>query len=257
MMVERVREFLEEGMALDDAVAEVRAKGVFTTHTPVPAGHDRFSTEQIDHTLNHYWEETGIDRDTFLSFGRPPGSDQDIFHMTACAMRLSRYVNGVAEKHGQVTRENWRSLWTGREPKDVPISHITNGVHLSTPGWPGGSWTCWMIIWDGAGPRESPTGFLGRRPGVGRSSPIRNPPAVEGKSLQFHQGDGTKALAGRMEGGHASRGCRDPPEPLFTDHWVRPAVCYLQEGRPDLPRRGPTPEASGQSVETGSVHLRR
>jgi starch phosphorylase len=139
MMIERVREYLEEGRALDDAVAEVRANGVFTTHTPVPAGHDTFSTNQIDHTLGHYWEETGIDRDTFLAFGRPPGSDQDSFHMTACAMRLSRYVNGVAEKHGQVTRENWRSLWSGRPPNDVPISHITNGVHLS-------SWMAWRLM---------------------------------------------------------------------------------------------------------------
>jgi len=139
MMVERVREYLEDGMPLDEAVAKVRSNGVFTTHTPVPAGHDTFSTEQIDHTLRHYWETMGIDRDTFLSFGTPPGHTPGAFHMTACAMRLSRYVNGVAEKHGQVTRENWSELWPGREAEQVPIFHITNGVHLT-------SWMAWRIM---------------------------------------------------------------------------------------------------------------
>ncbi len=139
MMVERVREYLEKGVSLKEAVAEVRANGVFTTHTPVPAGHDTFNTDQIDHALSHYWESPGIDRDTFLSFGTPPDGTPNTFHMTACAMRLSRYVNGVAEKHGQVTRENWVQLWPGREPKEVPIFHITNGVHLS-------SWMAWQVM---------------------------------------------------------------------------------------------------------------
>ncbi len=139
MMVERVREYLEEGVSLEEAVARVRSNGVFTTHTPVPAGHDTFSTEQINQALGHYWETTGIDRDTFLSFGTPPGPVPDTFHMTACAMRLSRYINGVAEKHGQVTRKNWVELWPGREPEQVPIFHITNGVHLT-------SWMAWRTM---------------------------------------------------------------------------------------------------------------
>jgi starch phosphorylase len=139
MMVERVREFVEQGLSVEDAVARVRANGVFTTHTPVPAGHDTFSEEQVDHALGQYWEAEGIDRETFLSFGRHPTLDHGTFHMTACAMRLSRYVNGVAEKHGRVTRENWTGLWPGRPTKDVPIIHITNGVHLS-------SWMAWRMM---------------------------------------------------------------------------------------------------------------
>ncbi len=139
MMVERVREYLEQGLALEEAVARVRATGVFTTHTPVPAGHDTFSSEQVEHTLGHYWEISGIDRETFLAFGRHPEIDHDTFHMTACGMHLSRYVNGVSEKHGVVTRENWSKLWPGRKAKDVPIFHITNGVHLS-------SWMAWRVM---------------------------------------------------------------------------------------------------------------
>jgi starch phosphorylase len=139
MMVERVREYLENGVALEEAVTKVRANGVFTTHTPVPAGHDTFGIEQIEHALGHYWEDSGIDRETFLSFGTPPEGTPNSFHMTACAMRLSRYVNGVAEKHGQVTRENWVELWPGRKQKEVPIFHVTNGVHLT-------SWMAWRMM---------------------------------------------------------------------------------------------------------------
>jgi glycogen phosphorylase len=139
MMVERVREFLEQGLPLDEAVARVRANGVFTTHTPVPAGHDTFSIEQVEHTLGHYWKTPGIDRETFLSFGEHPEIDHNTFHMTACGMHLSRYVNAVSEKHGRVTRQNWAKLWPGRKAKDVPIFHITNGVHLS-------SWMAWRMM---------------------------------------------------------------------------------------------------------------
>ena len=139
MMIERVREYLEEGLVLGDAVERVRAAGVFTTHTPVPAGHDTFHISQVDSALSQYWEGKEMDRETFLSFGRPPEIGEDTFHMTACAMRLSRYVNGVSEKHGRVTRENWTSLWPKKKTPDVPIFHITNGVHLS-------SWMAWRLM---------------------------------------------------------------------------------------------------------------
>jgi len=139
MMVERVREMVREGMELDEAVARVRSSSVFTTHTPVPAGHDTFDAEQVDHTLGHYWKEEGISRETFLGFGAHPEQQPESFHMTACAMRLARYVNGVAEKHGRVTRANWKDLWPGRKDEEVPIGHVTNGVHLT-------SWMGWRMM---------------------------------------------------------------------------------------------------------------
>jgi starch phosphorylase len=139
MMVERVRELVEKGTPLPEAVTRVRASGVFTTHTPVPAGHDVFGVEQVDHTLGHYWSEAHIDRETFLSFGAQPGEKNGSFHMTACAMRLSRYVNGVAQKHGAVTRANWNALWPDRDADRVPIRHVTNGVHLT-------SWMAWRMM---------------------------------------------------------------------------------------------------------------
>ncbi len=139
MMVERVREFLAQGLSYSEAVARVRASGIFTTHTPVPAGHDYFGEEQLDHTLGHYWSEEGLDREAFLFLGSNPGEKNGTFHMTACGMRLSRHVNGVAEKHGEVTRRNWRKLWPGRPVDQVPIGHITNGVHLT-------SWMAWRMM---------------------------------------------------------------------------------------------------------------
>ncbi len=139
MMVERLRELAAEGVPLKEAVAQVRSSGIFTTHTPVPAGHDAFSAGQVDSTLAHYWAESGIDRDTFLSFGAHPDEAPGTFHMTACGMRLSRYVNGVAQKHGHVTRHNWMALWPGRPVSEVPIEHVTNGVHLS-------SWMGWRMM---------------------------------------------------------------------------------------------------------------
>jgi starch phosphorylase len=139
MMVERVRELMEDGAELGEAIGLVRARTIFTTHTPVPAGHDAFSVQQVEHTVGDFWENKHLDRDTFLSMGHHPSEDHEAFHMTACAMRLSSHVNGVAEKHGRVTRQNWRALWPGRSDDDVPIGHITNGVHLT-------SWMAWRIM---------------------------------------------------------------------------------------------------------------
>ncbi len=132
MTVERLRELTTTGIPFDQAVREIRARGVFTTHTPVPAGHDAFQREQVEKCTGPVWEELGIDKDTFLNLGDHPTENDDRFHMTVAALRLSRRVNGVARKHGEVSRQIWRSLWPGRPVEKVPIGHVTNGVHLAT-----------------------------------------------------------------------------------------------------------------------------
>ena len=132
MLVERLRELTEDGVDFDDAVRQVRAKSVFTTHTPVPAGHDMFAGAQIEDCVGPIWEAMHIDRDSFLGLGHHPEIDHGRFHMTAAAIRLSSRVNGVAERHGRVTREMWACLWPGRSADEVPIGHVTNGVHLAT-----------------------------------------------------------------------------------------------------------------------------
>jgi starch phosphorylase len=132
MMIERVRELVRSGVSFDDAVARMRAAGIFTTHTPVPAGHDHFPAEQFVQCAGPIWEEMGVDRDRVLALGANPVEGPADFHMTALAIRLSGRVNGVAKKHGEVSRRIWQPLWHELGPEDVPIGHVTNGVHLAT-----------------------------------------------------------------------------------------------------------------------------
>lgn len=132
MLVERVAELIREGWNHDDAVAEVRSRSVFTTHTPVPAGHDVFSGRQIEDVVDGRWQDFGMDEEAFRALGRHPDLEPDRFHMTALAIRLCRWVNGVSRIHGELTRTSWTALWPDREPSTLPIGHITNGVHLPT-----------------------------------------------------------------------------------------------------------------------------
>jgi starch phosphorylase len=132
MMVERVRREIEGGASLDDAIARVRARSVFTTHTPVPAGHDNFTRGQVEAVLGPVWEALGISAEAFMRIGFAPETGPDRFHMTASAIRLASGVNGVSERHGLVTREIWQPLWPDRAVDDVPIGSVTNGVHAWT-----------------------------------------------------------------------------------------------------------------------------
>lgn len=132
MMVERLREHLVEGMPWGEAVAAVRARSVFTTHTPVPAGHDMFGPELMKAVVGDYPASMGVDYSTFASLGRHPELDHGRFHMTAAAIRLSSHVNGVSRRHRRVTQELWASLWPGRDESRIPIGSVTNGVHLGS-----------------------------------------------------------------------------------------------------------------------------
>jgi len=132
MLVERVREQLADGRTLEDAVQHVQQVSVFTSHTPVPAGHDVFTRDQIDRCIGTYPEDSGLPRDAFYQFGLHPTHDHGTFHMTVAGIRLSGRVNGVSELHGAETRKLWNPLWPSRKPSDVPIAHNTNGVHLAT-----------------------------------------------------------------------------------------------------------------------------
>lgn len=132
MMIERLRELTAAGVPFADAVKEIRATSVFTTHTPVAAGHDAFDIDHLVDCTGPIWEQMGIDKDTFLNLGRHDQATEPRFQMTVLAIRLSGRVNGVSARHGQVSRENWRSLWPTRSQDEVPIGAVTNGVHLAT-----------------------------------------------------------------------------------------------------------------------------
>lgn len=131
-LLERIREYVGSGMNFEEASRQVRSTTVFTTHTPVPAGHDVFPFSLIEKYFNPYWPSLGIDHDTFLQLGVHPNDPNSGFNMTAFALKLSEYRNGVSKRHGEVARQMWQSLWPDVEEKNVPIDHVTNGVHLPT-----------------------------------------------------------------------------------------------------------------------------
>ena len=132
MLVERVRELVTRGLPFVDAVRRVRATSVFTTHTPVPAGHDTFSIEQVEQCVGPVWQEMGIAREAFTSLGHHPVLDHDRFHMPVAAIRLSARVNAVSRRHGEESRRIWAPLWPDRDVTRVPIGHVTNGAHVAT-----------------------------------------------------------------------------------------------------------------------------
>lgn len=133
LVLERVREYVARGWTFDEAADAVRATTVFTTHTPVPAGHDAFSLPMVEKHFLGYWEQLGLTREAFLELGRVNGPSGPEFNMTALALRLSGYRNGVSRLHGEVSRRMWHFLWPDRTVEEVPIVHVTNGVHM--PSW--------------------------------------------------------------------------------------------------------------------------
>jgi glycogen phosphorylase len=130
--LERIREYRAQGLSFDDAIEVCRAGTVFTTHTPVPAGIDRFGRDLIE---RHFAGDPYLPVERVLSLGAEtyPGGDPEVFNMAVMGMRLAQRVNGVSLLHGQVSREMFAGLWPGFDTSEVPIGSVTNGVH--TPTW--------------------------------------------------------------------------------------------------------------------------
>ena len=123
----------EEGLDFYSAQARVARQTVFTTHTPVPAGHDRFNPGMLDQTMNPLRQRLGLDHYHFHALGRVnPNNADETFCMTVLALKMSEYRNGVSNLHGHVSREMWNGLWPHFEQRQVPIGHVTNGVHTSS-----------------------------------------------------------------------------------------------------------------------------
>ncbi|MBD2090431.1 alpha-glucan family phosphorylase [Microcoleus sp. FACHB-1515] len=121
------------GKSFYDVEAGVRDRSIFTTHTPVPAGHDVFSADLMDSFFASYWPQLKLDREQFLALGaRRLGDPWEPFGMTPLALRMTRAANGVSELHGQVSRKMWTVLYPRSTEDQVPIGHITNGVHART-----------------------------------------------------------------------------------------------------------------------------
>jgi starch phosphorylase len=128
---ERIRELMHERqMSFREALEVVAGSSVFTTHTPVPAGIDVFSADQIERYFGSFRRLSGLTLESFLDLGRmQPGRNEEFFNMAVLAIRTSRTVNGVSRLHARISRKMWRALWPDVPTDEIPIAHVTNGVH--------------------------------------------------------------------------------------------------------------------------------
>jgi len=136
MIVERVRSLVAEGMSMDAALEAVASNTVFTTHTPVPAGHDQFNDSTVLPYLKSAFGDLSNAPDKLAALARPPAGGD--FNMTALAIRGARYVNGVSRIHGGVSQRLLKDYWPQVTPEENPVGYITNGVHVTTflaPEW--------------------------------------------------------------------------------------------------------------------------
>ena len=136
--LELARQERAAGAELDGSLERVAQRVLFTTHTPVPAGNDTYPLEALARVAGRYAEEAGVDGDRLARLGRAPGADAAApFGLTEFAIHSSAQRNGVSRRHGEVAREMWRGLWPELTAAEVPIGHVTNGVHQAS--WVGAS----------------------------------------------------------------------------------------------------------------------
>lgn len=131
LTLERARELVAEGSTFEEAIAKTRGQNIFTTHTPVAAGNDEFPLWLIEKYLGALWPELKLTRDQFFDIARHQMPQGETFSMGVLALRNSHGRNAVSELHGHVSRKMWNFLWKDKEEDDVPITYVTNGVHVS------------------------------------------------------------------------------------------------------------------------------
>jgi starch phosphorylase len=132
VVLQRIRDLIERGESFDHALEEIRQTTIFTTHTPVPAGHDAFPFHLVEKHLAGCWGTLGAYRDRFLALGSYDDGGGAQFNMTALALRSAGAVNAVSKVHGEVTREMWAGMWPGVPHAERPVTSVTNGVHVPT-----------------------------------------------------------------------------------------------------------------------------
>jgi glycogen phosphorylase len=132
VVLQRIRDLIEQGSSFDEALEHIRATTVFTTHTPVPAGHDAFPFHLVEKHLAGAWGTLGSHRDRFLALGAYDNGGGTMFNMTALALRSAGATNGVSQLHGEVTRRMFAPMWPTIPEHERPVSSVTNGVHVPT-----------------------------------------------------------------------------------------------------------------------------
>lgn len=200
--LEVIRERMQDdGQSFDEALRTVANQTVFTTHTPVPAGHDRFHGGLVEEHLGPLRDQLGVSYDQLMGLGRvEPQNPHETFCMTVLALKVSRKANSVSQLHGRITRRMWAHLWPWREEGEVPIGHITNGVHIP-------SWLAWQMrqLYD----RHFPEGWIY---GMGQPEPWQNIHHVDpGELWETH--NSLKNLLLAFVRRRVSRQCRRRGEP--------------------------------------------
>jgi starch phosphorylase len=133
LALERIHQLMvERHLTFQQAKELTKASNVFTTHTPVPAGLERFGFDLMDEHFTAYYQSLGLSRDEFLNLGRENMGDYELFSLAVLALGVSSATNGVAQLHGVVSREMWRWLYPGVPEDEVPIDSVTNGIHVQT-----------------------------------------------------------------------------------------------------------------------------
>lgn len=132
LALERILEMIDKGKSFDEATEIVKKNNVFTTHTPVPAGNDQFPIWLIDKYFSQIWPKLNLSRDQFVDLGKQAQTWGETFVMPVLALKLSEHMNSVSELHGDVSRKMWNWLWPDRAEDEVPITHITNGIHTGS-----------------------------------------------------------------------------------------------------------------------------
>jgi alpha-glucan phosphorylase-like protein len=161
LTLELIREKMAAGKSFPEALSQTKAECLFTTHTPVEAGHDRFSPDLMDYALHRFRTQIPAPFGELMKLGRVnPQDPREPFCMTVLALRLSRAANAVSELHGRVSRHMWHCLYPDRPVAQVPIGHITNGIHLL--GWMKGTVRrFWQHKLTTSGEQAVPAGFRG------------------------------------------------------------------------------------------------
>ncbi|MBW2514443.1 MAG: alpha-glucan family phosphorylase, partial [Deltaproteobacteria bacterium] len=131
-LLERARDCIVDGKTFSDALATMQKTTVFTTHTPVEAGHDVFPFNMMEKYFNAYWPGLGLDRKSFMELGIHPRFPDKGFNMTVLALKASGHNNAVSRRHAEVSRTMWQDLWPGRALDEIPIDAISNGIHIRT-----------------------------------------------------------------------------------------------------------------------------
>ncbi len=225
-----VKQLMEDdGVSFEQAVRQASRMTCFTTHTPVPAGHDRFPPDLVEEHLGPLRDSLGISEQELLSLGRVDAHNaEETFCMTVIGFKMSRYANAVSNLHGVVSRRMWAHMWPDRAEDEVPIGHITNGVHV--PSWLAGQMA---LLYDKHFPadwkhriQEPQVWQCDSRSRSGRI--VGNPQRAEEQSAVVCPSSCQPAMPPPRRKRRSRRSSTTRAGPARPDDWIRTQVCHLQ-----------------------------